>query len=314
MKIGSISVIIPTMERPVALERTISNILKSTVVPRQIVVVDQSIKEENRKANIELKNIVPNEIEFIYEYQSIPSLTMARNRGFEFANEEIIVYSDDDIDVDITTFENILNEMQDKNIAMIAGLDHEMMTSSNLFGYFWGTKSFRKRNKGYVMPSMVGRFPKKINVGTKTEWAMGFFFVVRKSLLHSWNIKWDEKLTSYAYAEDLDFSYSYSKAAKKENLQCIFSPNVIVTHLTSKEYRVPTKKSTYMYVINREYLSYKHYKSCYSRLATRWSNYGMVLFRIIKRQNWIELIKAMRACDKIRNDLKNGIIPDDAYE
>lgn len=314
MKIGSISVVIPTMERPIALERTIRNMLKSSVVPKQIIVIDQSLRQENRKANIELKKIFPSEIEFIYEYQTVPSLTSARNRGLALATEEIVVYSDDDIDVDMVTFENILIEMQDQTIAMIAGLDHEMFVSNNFLGYIWGTKSFRKRNRGYVMPSMVGRFPEKISARTETEWAMGFFFVVRKNLVYSWNIKWDEKLTSYAYAEDLDFSYSYYKAAKKENLCCIITPNVIVTHLASKEYRVPTKKSTYMYVVNREYLSYKHYKSCFSRLSTRWNNYGMILFRFIKHQNWMELVKAQITCDRIRNDLKNGVIPKNAYE
>ena len=64
-----------------------------------------------------------------------------------------------------------------------------------------------------------------------------------------------------------------------------------------------------MIVINREYLSYKHKMGLKSRIMTRWSNFGDILFRIIKKSGGVkDMIDAQLICDKHRNDLKNGKI------
>ena len=143
---------------------------------------------------------------------------------------------------------------------------------------------------------------------------MGFFFVVRKSLLNKWDIKWDEKLISYAYAEDLDFSYSYYKQAKKENLKCIIDSRIKVKHNCSREWRVSSKKSTIMFIINREYLSYKHFNTISSRIRTKWANVGVLIERIIKRNKPVEFLKGMYYCDKYRSDIKKGVLHYELYD
>jgi hypothetical protein len=153
---------------------------------------------------------------------------------------------------------------------------------------------------------MLGRFPNKIGEFTDTMWAMGFFFVIRKSLTEKWKLKWDEKLAGYAYAEDLDFSYSYYKKAKTENLKCIMSDKVHVKHLASQEYRTPSRKSTFMYVLNRAYLSYKHEMGWKSDLAMKWCNLWRYVDKVVRRESAQDMKDAMDYLKVYKKEIRKG--------
>lgn len=300
-----ISVLIPTMNRPKALERTLKKYLSAKCIPSQIVIVDQSEDTFQRQ----IKQIVEKYegITFIeYVYQEPPSLTKARNNAVACAKEEIIICSDDDIDVYEDTLKKVYEIMCNKKIAMISGIDDNMAKSSSKVGYFLGTKSFFNRKKGHVTLSVLGRFPDEITESTKTMWAMGFFFVIRKSLVERWHIKWDEKLIGYAYAEDLDFSYNYYKYAKAEKFECIMSSLVHVKHLASQEFRTPSRKSTYMYVLNRAYLSYKHQMGWKSEVAMKWCNFWIYFDRKIKNNYPQDMKDAMKYLKSHRKEIRKG--------
>lgn len=312
--ITSITVIIPTMNRPESLKRTLDFISACTDKPSEVIVVDQS-QDSNLALQTEMitKKCAQN-IHSIYLYQSDPSLTKARNYGIKYASNDIIVCSDDDVDVQADTFTIINKTMANKNIAMIAGLDkNTKLSEGSKLGYLFGTKSYKKRKIGYVTWSMFGRFPVSISGITDTEWAMGFFFVIRKSLQQKWNIWWDEQLISYAYAEDLDFSYAYYKNANSQNMRCIFHPDLVVTHRVTKEFRVPSRKSTLMYIINREYLAYKH-RSSFSRFATRWSNFWRIITAAKRPQLMKNLIEGQIKTDIHRSELRKGILPPNIFD
>lgn len=300
------SILIPTMNRPAALKRTLDCYVSGNIIPSQIVVVDQS---QDVKTAKEVKEVVleySKVVDVKYVYQEQASLTKARNNAFRYATNEIIICSDDDVDVYNNTLENVCEIMSDENIAMIAGINDNTQKSKSNIGYLLGTKSFAKRKIGHVTLSVLGRYPDDVKGQIETQWAMGYFFVVRKSLLNKWNIKWDENLTSYAYAEDLDFSYSYYKQSKKEGLKCVLDEKVRVLHLASKEYRVPSKKSTYMYVVNRAYISYKHNMGMKSRMAMAWCNFWRLVERIIKKQQPEDLRFALKWLKKNMNKVKKG--------
>ena len=160
--------------------------------------------------------------------------------------------------------------------------------------------------------SMLGRFPSSVDSITDTEWAMGFFFVIRKSLQKTWNLWWDEQLISYAYAEDLDFSYGYYKKCKEENFRCIYHPKVIVTHNASQEYRVPTRKSALMYVIHRHYLAYK-YGTILNQVAVRWTTMWRIIGAIRHPEYMKNLIEGQIIFEKNRKVIKTGIIKKEIF-
>ena len=118
-----ISVIIPTMNRPESLKQTLESIAKCKICPSEIIIVDQSQNTEIAKINREVLNLISNRTNVKYLYQDTPSLTCARNFGIRNAVNDIIVCSDDDVDVLANTFNKIAEVMSDKTIAMIAGLD-----------------------------------------------------------------------------------------------------------------------------------------------------------------------------------------------
>ena len=125
-----ISIIIPTMNRPESLKRTLDYIVKCRVLPAEVIVVDQSLDSKVANANRETLSRISNIINVKYLYQETPSLTRARNYGIRNATKEIIVCADDDVDVKADIFEVIQSVMLDGSIAMIAGLDTNTILSS----------------------------------------------------------------------------------------------------------------------------------------------------------------------------------------
>lgn len=312
----NISVVIPTMNRLNTLKETLMCYMSAETIPKQIIIIDQTQDKYLREQIKSASNSYRDKTEVTYFYQAIPSLTKARNTGISLCKNDIVIFSDDDVTVQPDTLKNIIKIMQDKYIAMIAGINSRDKFSNSKLGYFFGKKSYKKRNIGHVTSAIYGRFPQHQVTGmVNTEWAMGFFFVIRKSLADRWNIRWDENLISYAYAEDLDFSFSYYKQAKLEHLACVLDDRVIVEHRASNEWRIPSRKHTIMVVVNREYLSYKHKMGFKSRILTRWSNFGDLLFRIIKRSGGVkDLIDAQLICDKHRKELSKGEINPQWYQ
>lgn len=300
--IDSISLLIPTMNRPETLRRTLQSYFSAEYVPNQVVVVDQSSDRSVREQNESILLQYAKTSNVKYVYQQNASLTKARNNALRYALNDIIVFSDDDIDVFPDTLDLVRNRMQDTSIAMIAGIDDRMQHSNSIIGYFLGTKSYLKRNIGHVTASVLGRYPNSINGLIRTEWAMGYFFVVRKSLLEKWNITWDERLTGYAYAEDLDFSYRYYKMAEYEGLKCIMDEKIHVVHLASQEYRIPTQKHTMMYVINRGYIGYKHHMGWKSYVAFNWCNLWMLIMKVLRKEAPSDMLRAMKLNRKLARE------------
>lgn len=312
----NMSVVIPTMNRPQSLKQTLNRILSQRNIPKQIVIVDQTQKKEIRQQNKLVIESLQTQAEIDYLYQETPSLTKARNKGLKKCKHDILVCMDDDVDVYDDVFKKINTIFLDDSIAMIAGLNEkDIRTNKNsLYGYFFGLKSFKFKNIGHVTRSMRGRFPQLIEGRVSTMWAMGFFFVIRKSLIQQWNLSWNELFQSYGYAEDLDFSYGYYLKAKKHGLKCIIDPEIVVCHNATEEYRIPSKKAVYMDMFHRMYLYYKYDHSFWGFVCMEWSNLGIFLESILRRRNPKIYYCAVKDSILLRKDIKKGELHYERYE
>lgn len=299
---------IPTLNRPDSLKNILESYFSYDYVPSQIIIVDQSNDKNIQEKNKKIVSSFNQYNNIFYYYQESPSSTMSRNKIIQETKNEILIFSDDDININKDTLSNVCDLMQNKKISMIAGLNELSSKAKGIIGYFIGTKSFINRKIGHVTATMLGRYPNEIEGEVDTQWAMGYFFVVRKSLVDKWNLQFDENLKGYAYNEDCDFTYSYYKYAKKENLRCVLSDKVVVKHLVSKEYRIPKKEHIYAYVVNRLYLSYKHNMGILSRLYMLWGNLIFLLLKIIRKQNAIYMFNAIIYSLKNRNKIKKGLL------
>lgn len=299
-----ISIIIPTLNRPDSLLRTFGFMEKSSVLPDEVIVIDQT---QDKDVAERIKNICDSsKLNIKYTWVSTPSLTKARNIGFNQANGEILVYMDDDVDVKQDTFSNVREIFSDESIAMAGGISGSSINRVNYLGVLFGRFSLSRRRIGHVTKSVLGRFPVKVEEHTDTEWAMGFFFCIRRKLMEEWNLRFDENLKYYGYAEDLDFTYRYFKKARKEGLRCIMSSLLCVKHNATIEYRTPSRKNTFLYSVHRWYLSRKLFNSTWSLLSVIWADIGFIAMKLSRHEPAKDLWDAMKFCIKNRNDIFNG--------
>lgn len=109
----SASVVIPTKDRPEDLERTVSTLLLQSLLPRELIVVDQSGgTETERRVQCQLLQAplaVRQAVQLHYiKDPSIKSLPEARNRAMETARGEVWLFLDDDVLLESDFLEQLL--------------------------------------------------------------------------------------------------------------------------------------------------------------------------------------------------------------
>ncbi|WP_084681293.1 glycosyltransferase family 2 protein [Desulfospira joergensenii] len=103
---NSISVIVPTHNRPDLLQEALSSLEKQTVKPSEVIVVDDgSVKPVDEKL---LKKQFSIELKVLFN-ESSKGLAWARHQGVEYATSEFIVHLDDD---DLLAPDGIENVME----------------------------------------------------------------------------------------------------------------------------------------------------------------------------------------------------------
>ena len=257
-----ITLIIPTFNRPQSLLRTLKSINNLTFLPSELLIIDQS--SDNLSFNLITSNLggLNKDLNVKFLKHNPPSSSVARNIGIDKAKNEILVFSDDDVDYYNEVFKIIFDSYnKNQKLSLIAAYDkdHKFKLSS-LLSILAFRKSLFQIFRGHVTKSILGNFP-IIRIKAKTNWAMGFFFSIKKSICIQNNIFFDLTFKDYSYAEDLDFTYRYIKALNKNKLEAYFLPNIIVNHLVSKEFRIKDSQFYFIYLYNRYYIIKKNFNS-----------------------------------------------------
>lgn len=109
----SVSVLIPTKNRPADLEIAVKSVFRQTVVPPQVIVVDQSENNESRQLverhYAELPATIREKAKLCYVWDpNIPGVNTARNRAMEIAEEDVWVFLDDDVYLEPDFLEELL--------------------------------------------------------------------------------------------------------------------------------------------------------------------------------------------------------------
>lgn len=91
----SVSVVICSRNRPVLLRETIDSVLGGTMVPDELIVVDQSDRPQE-----DLARLQPRETSIQYVWDEQRGVSRARNRGLGLARSTLVAYLDDDVFVD----------------------------------------------------------------------------------------------------------------------------------------------------------------------------------------------------------------------
>lgn len=268
-----ITIIIPTYNREKVLVDTIKSYLDGDVLPDEIIIVDQTVPARTLSdLGLDGTTIIK------LLHCDTPSLTKARNIGMKNSKNDIILFSDDDVLVDADSVMRFYNRMNQERVALCAGVDvnakgRNTTLTKNIVGTLTGMQRFQQSGGYVVRRTMRGRYALQDNQQSyKTDWAMGYFFGVKKSLIEKWAVFFDEHLTGYAYAEDLDFSMRYCNFAKSEKLDCVIDSTIYVKHLATQEWRTPSEKAMFYLVANRFYLLQKNFPQ-YSLWPMKWNNF-----------------------------------------
>jgi glycosyltransferase involved in cell wall biosynthesis len=290
-----ITLIIPTFNRPLSLLKTLKSINNLSFLPSEVIIVDQSSNADQINLKILKKETPFLRINLIKE--KIPSSTKARNIGLNQAKNDIIVFSDDDVDYNNEVFKIIDNEfLSDNRLSLIAAYDQDhRFKLSSLFGIILLRRSIFKLFSGHISKSIFGNFP-IIKIRTNTSWAMGFFFSIRKKIAIQNNNYFDENFSGYSYAEDLDFSYNYINEAKKKGYKALLIPTIKVKHLVSNEYRILDSSYYFMYLNNRYYILKKYHESSkFHLLIFNTANFLFLIYLYFKNnKNFNNYLKALK--------------------
>jgi len=88
-----ISVIIPTYNRPNELKRCLESIIKQTIFPEEIIIIDDgNLPEIPYKNELQTKGIC-----CVYHKKAQKGLTKSRNLGIQLSSGDIILFFDDDV-------------------------------------------------------------------------------------------------------------------------------------------------------------------------------------------------------------------------
>lgn len=108
-----ISCIIPTLNRPKALERTLASLDKQTRPPDEVIVVLQqstpAVPDEKRRYSL------------VVVRQEEPNAQRARNTGVTRSTGELLVFLDDDIEADPSLIEKYQQAFQDSSLGAACG-------------------------------------------------------------------------------------------------------------------------------------------------------------------------------------------------
>lgn len=309
-----ISVIIPTLNRHETLIQTVKSLCSGECVPKEIIVIDQTASAITKD---QFESI--DETSLVIEHSPIASSTHARNVGIEKAREEILLFCDDDVLINNDTLRDLYSLISDNEVALVSAIHYRSNAiyvgtkKCNLLNEIGGTLIGMKkfwRKDGYVIKSnMRGRYADGINTITDTEWAMGYFFCVKKQVIKKMNHFFDEHLIRYAYAEDLDFTYRYCIEARESGLKTIVAPKLYINHLASREWRIPKQEEVNYIFANRRYLSWKLFPSKAGYRVAMWMFDILYLLTQLPRKKYaIEIKNALILCWKNRDAIKEGSI------
>ena len=106
----TLAVMIPTLNRPHDLRVTIETLLRQSVLPQELLIVDQSRTDESERAVRALLQGSPQGRSMALNYRRDPGingLAIARNVALDMNHSEIILFLDDDVELAVDVLEPV---------------------------------------------------------------------------------------------------------------------------------------------------------------------------------------------------------------
>jgi GT2 family glycosyltransferase len=244
------SVIIATKGRPDDLEGTLASLRLCDPAPSEVIVVDG---DEDRSAESVATAAARSGLAALRYFHNEPGLTRQRNRGVSEVVGDIVVFLDDDVDVEPGLFGVFERAYRDPAVVGATGVVVEQGERS-----FGNKRSLVRR---LLIPGEEGRmtsfgYPRRVqdeSVERDVEFMQGCLMSGRRTAVE--NVGFDEALPGYGLAEDEDFSYRLSRVGRLR-----FMPDAVVDHKNTGFRSTGTRPFNRDVVVNRTYLFRKNFE------------------------------------------------------
>jgi glycosyltransferase involved in cell wall biosynthesis len=255
MRLKNVAIIICTKNRATDLNITLQSVMKQTVKPTAILVVDDSDEIET--------TLVANQFPSVTYYHPFPStggLTAARNFGVHLIPDDthIVLFLDDDVTLDTTYLKHIIDQF------------HVLSDTVGVGGLVTGGYNERKwyvkpilAILGFLLPTLIPASPfdyKVTRTGQATtplylkpvhrvEWLSGCNMAYRKEVFY--NHEFYEPFKGYGFGEDVLFSHQLYREGK----ELLITTDAKIEHRVSKTNRdaISDRIVNTMYIIRRFY-------------------------------------------------------------
>lgn len=272
----STSVVICTMNRREDLLLAVKTIVAQTVPFLELIVVDAGAESDIEQAAGWL--CVEAGLTFVYR-RSAPSTTRQRNLGADLATGDILLFLDDDIELESEYHAELLcvyRHHWHEGIGGAQGTQTNICWQAPGKGRAWYDRTFLLRRmveegETRVQPSGNGVRVASPRQVMRVEFLQGFnMSFVRAVFLR---YRFDESLSGYALKEDVDLSYRISR-----ELPLYQTPDARLAHNRSSVARIDHRSRQKKEVVNNVYFFNKNMAGrCGSRVLFLWSMLGGLL-------------------------------------
>lgn len=276
----STSVIIPTKGRVSEVCRCISSILKQTLLPQEIIIVDSS-----KKADLDLclkKNFRTfySKIKYIH---FVACLAAARNIGVKHSSGDIVFFFDDDVILDKNYIKEVVSVFMNDKKGKIGGVMGRITNAKKKSSYRVMLRRLFFLNHpgdGKCLPSGHATWVHNKNKIMRTDFLSGCLQAYRKKIFNEF--EFDEelgKLGGYCYWEDADFSFRVSR-----KYVLMYTPFAKLEHYPPDELRINSMSLKKQLVFNHFYLFKKNMpKHFLNVFAFCLSIFGLLLLTLLRR-------------------------------
>lgn len=118
----SISVVIPTRNRPDDLARAVKSVLAQTYRASELLIIDQSTSKKSKQVALPLLEIAPElKVQYVLNPQ-ISGLTAAKNVAIKLATGDVLLFIDDDIILEPNFLEALIWAYRESDLDGIGGV------------------------------------------------------------------------------------------------------------------------------------------------------------------------------------------------
>jgi len=290
MIMSKVSVVICTHNRPECLKKCVDSILGQTILPKDIVIIDDGCLDGSSiQAGCSAKNV---KLKYYWKDRGLQGLTISRNIGVRMTEGEIIVFLDDDVVLDPEYLSEIVHVFTDDVNSEIGGVGGYIIDAytikqhsiSRIFFTGW-----KREGKCIQLTPMGALVVRPITERSEVESLSGCNMCYRRSVFTEY--EFDEGLYNYALGEDVDFSYRVGKKYK-----LIIEPKAKLRHEESSTARLKGYQLGKMQTANRRYQYYKNLpQGLWPWFRLQWALFGVVLINIVNsgKRPWKEVLACL---------------------